>query len=179
MSTSDICILIEKDSFCLNILKEVEKLDLSDWWIGAGFVRGRVWDYLHGYKKSTELPDIDIIYFDKNGKKDEEKIIWKKLKNKFPAYKWSVTNTAFRHLKTKTTPYISSTDCISHWVETATCVGVSLKNGKVILTAPHGVSDLTGLIIRPTYDWKDKKEMKKRIKEKKWLEKWPKLQVTV
>lgn len=151
----------------MEILEEVEKLNLPDWWIGAGFVRGKVWDYLHGYKEKTDLPDIDILYFDKNGKTgDDEKLIWEKLKKKFPDYKWSVTNAAFRHLKTKSKPYKSSTDCLSHWVETATCVGVSLEKGKVKLTAPHGIDDLVNLIVRPTKDWEDGKEMQKRIKEK-------------
>ena len=162
----------------MEILAEVEKLNLPDWWVGAGFVRGKVWDYLHNFKNKTALPDIDIIYFDPKGNNGEdEKIIWTKLKVKYPQYKWSVTNAAFRHLKRNSKPYKSSSDCLSHWVETATCIGVSLKKGKLFLTTPHGIDDLVNLIIRPTEDFKDGKEMQRRIKEKQWLSKWPKLKV--
>ncbi len=180
MKPSEITQLIKKDKWMMEILEEVEKLNLPDWWIGAGFVRGKVWDYLHGFNKRTDLPDIDILYFDKNAKPgDDEKQIWQKLKTKYPNYKWSVTNTAFRHLKTNSKPYKSSTDCLSHWVETATCIGVSLDKGKVRLTAPHGIIDLVNLIVRPTKDWEDGVKMQERIKEKNWLTKWPKLKVVL
>jgi hypothetical protein len=178
MTSSDIKTLIKQDTWMMEILEEVELLNLPDWWIGAGFVRGKVWDYLHGFKNKTDLPDIDIIYFDPKGNNGEdEKKIWVKLKAKHPQFKWSVTNTAFRHLKRESEPYKSSSDCLAHWVETATCIGVSLKNGKLFLTAPHGIEDLVNLIVRSTEDFKDGKEMQKRIKEKQWLIKWPKLKV--
>ncbi len=28
-------------------LKIVKQLDLNDCWIGAGFIRNRIWDYVH------------------------------------------------------------------------------------------------------------------------------------
>ncbi len=178
MDSSDILTLIEKDPWMMEILRTVEVLDLRDWWIGAGFVRGKVWDHLHGYKKRTPLPDIDIIYFDPKAVPIEDEVrIWKIVKNKYPDLKWSVTNTAFRHIRTGSLPYKNSSDCLSHWVETATCVGVSLKDGNLSLTAPLGTLDLTSLILRPTDDYRNGKEMKKRIKEKLWLRKWPKLKV--
>jgi len=60
----DILNLIKKDKWMMNILKIVKDLNLPDWWIGAGFVRNKVFDYLHEYKKRTKLNDTDIIYFD-------------------------------------------------------------------------------------------------------------------
>lgn len=179
MSKKDIILLIENDKWMMDILHFVESLDLSDWWVGAGFVRSKVWDHLHGYKKRTPLPDIDIIYFDPNGKKIDEIKYWKMLKLKFPDQKWSVTNTAFRHLKIgRKTPYKSSTEALSEWVETATGIGVSLSKGKIRLCVPNGISDLVNLVLRPTKVYKNNIQVfEKRIKDKKWLEKWPKLAV--
>lgn len=174
----DILNLIKTDEWMTNVILAVDKLNLPDWWIGAGFVRGKVWDYLHKYKKRTPLPDIDIVYFDPKSSKDDEKIYWKKIKKLYPDQKWSVTNTAYRHGRNnREDPYENSTEALSEWVETATGVGVSLQKGKLILTAPNGIDDLVNLVLRPTKPWQGKEEFEKRIKEKGWLNKWPKLRV--
>lgn len=163
----------------MKILRAVEELNLPDWWIGAGFVRSKVWDYLHEYKTSTPLPDIDVVYFDPNSPKLDEKRYWEILKEKFPNQKWSITNTAYRHIKLeRKVPYKSSSEALSEWVETATGIGVSLIDGKLKLTAPNGIEDLVNLILRPTNKYKNKRDVfEKRIKDKRWLEKWPKLTV--
>ena len=96
-----------------------------------------------------------------------------------PNINWSVTNQARMHLFHNTKPYQSSKKALGDWVETATCVGVKIDDkNKLILTAPHGIDDLVNLILRPTtYTEKNLKEFKKRIEEKEWLIKWPKLKV--
>lgn len=65
MIRKDILNLIEKDEWMMNILHIAEKLNFPDWVIGAGFVRNKVWDSLHGYsKKEVETNDIDLVYYD-------------------------------------------------------------------------------------------------------------------
>lgn len=191
MTEKDLITIIQEDKWMMNILRLVEELRLQDWWIGAGFVRSKVWDYLHGYKIRTPLPDIDVIYFDKSdyAKNEERKFSTKKedafqseLTELFPSVKWSVTNQARMHLMHERPAYKNSEEALSEWSETATCVGVSIVNNKVILIAPHGVQDLVNLIIRPVPGYAEKynhdpKIFENRIKDKKWLEKWPKLTV--
>lgn len=179
MTKKDVVSLIKNDEWMMGILREVEKLNLPDWWIGAGFVRSKVWDHLHGYKKRTPLPDIDVVYFDPKSPKSNEQKYWKILKGKFPDQKWSITNTAYRHLRIgRKESYLSSTEALSDWVETATGVGVSINRGMVKLTAPNRIDDLVNMVLRPTKNYeKRRKVFEKRIKEKKWLEKWPKLTI--
>lgn len=187
MTRKDIINLIENDKWMMDVLKIVESLNLPDWWIGAGFVRGKIWDSLHGYKKRTPLPDIDVIYFDKNDfTKTEEKSFstkseikcQKNLQKIMSNVNWSVTNQARMHLIHHDKPYKNSEEGLSNWVETATCVGVKTKNKKTILTTPRGISDLVNLIVRPTPKFKkDLKIFNERIKSKKWLKKWPKLRI--
>jgi uncharacterized protein len=76
-------------------------------------------------------------------------------------------------------PYKTSTEALAQWVETATCVGVTLdEKDNVILTAPRGTKDLVTLVLRPTPDnIKDPKTFHDRIQSKQWLIKWPKLHV--
>ncbi len=179
LGESDILELIEQDEWMMGILRDVENLNLPDWWVGAGFVRGKVWDSLHGYTERTLLPDIDIVYFDLNSPKEDEKKYWSQIKKLHPEEKWSVTNTAFRHLRNnREQPYKNSSEALSEWVETATGIGVRLHKGKLELTAPNGIDDLVNLVLRPTKAWENRRqEFEKRVEDKEWLKKWPKLKV--
>src|SRR5688572_467422 len=98
----------------MDVLRLVESLNLPDWWIGAGFVRSKVWDHLHGYKTRTPLPDIDVIYFDRTDFEQEEvnkdttrieRKYEEKLQKLFPSVKWGVTNQARMHFFHETNPY--------------------------------------------------------------------------
>lgn len=191
MDKSAVLKLIEKDPWMMEVLRAVQTLDLPDWWIGAGFVRSKVWDTLHNYKTRTPLPDIDVIYLDSHDF-DPKKIndystpvedeYQYRLKQIMPEIHWSVTNQARMHGHHHTKPYKNSTEALADWSETATCVGVRLEGRKLMLTAPHGIEDLVNLKLRriPGYQTKyahDPKLFERRIKEKNWLSKWPKLQV--
>src|SRR5579872_4590379 len=106
MTEEDILQIIQQDSWMMEILETVKKLSLPDWWIGAGFVRSKVWDTLHEYKTRTPIPDIDVIYFDSDDfstketklfTTKEEKKYEKLLKKQHPHLNWSVTNQARMH----------------------------------------------------------------------------------
>lgn len=174
----DILKLIQSDAWRMDILRLVRSLKLPDWWIGAGFVRNMVWDYLHEYKKSTSLNDIDIIYFNPADEPIEaEKKYWQKLKNDRPEVIWSVTNTAHRHLKTGQLPYNNATDALSRWVETATCIGVTMENDDSLhLTAPCGIEDLLNLTVCLNPLCPEGRDVySARQAKKQWQKIWPKL----
>lgn len=190
MTKEEIVELIRNDDWMMSVLKTAKTLDLPGWYIGAGFIRSKVWDTLHGYSKRTSLPDVDVIYLNREDFVDEEarkestkaeNLYEEKLKIMMPEVGWSVTNQARMHLFHKTKPYRSSEEALNEWVETATCVGVRLiDNNQLILSAPRGVDDLTNLILRPiSKDPVVVKYFYQRIENKKWLEKWPKLRVVV
>ena len=68
MNDRDILNLIREDDWMMNILSIAERLNFPDWVIGAGFVRNKVWDYLHGFsRKEVATADIDLVYYDLNG----------------------------------------------------------------------------------------------------------------
>ncbi len=191
MTRSDVIKLIGKDKWMMDILQGVEKLELNDWMIGAGFVRSKIWDHMHGYSKRTPLPDIDVIYFDKEDFSSDEFYSFSskaennyqnKLKQTFPHINWSVTNQARMHVYHQRKPYENSKQALSEWSETATCVAVTLENDKVKLIDPWGVEDLIKLELRkiPDYEIKYKHNPRlfyERIEKKQWLKKWPKLKI--
>lgn len=139
----DIVHLIRQDQWMMNILKTAHKLNLPDWWICAGFIRSKIWDTLHGFER-TALSDIDVIYFDEqNIEAAEEKRLEKVLEDLKPGVPWSVKNEARMHLRNNLEPYVDTEDAIAKFPETVTALGVRLDdNGKLILTAPHGVEDV-------------------------------------
>lgn len=172
----------------MEVLQTVKKLHLPDWWIGAGFIRSKVWDHLHNYKTRTPIPDIDVIYFDQsdfskieetNESTKAEDMYQDTLKTLMPNTNWSVINQARMHNFHNHPPYKTSAEGLSYWVETATCVGVKIdEKNNIVLTAPHGVGDLVNLILRPTPDsGAEKGKFEERIANKEWLKKWPKLKV--
>ncbi|MFC1787910.1 nucleotidyltransferase family protein [Patescibacteria group bacterium] len=156
----------------------VKELDLPDWWIGAGFVRNRVWDELHGYSKPTPLGDIDVIYFDtSNTSEVSENDYQKQLEQILPTDLWSVTNQARMYLINNDEPYTSSLDAVSYWPETATAIAVKLDiNDRVIFKTTHGSEDLLNMIVRPTPVFENRQEIyQARLEKKNWSNIWPKL----
>ena len=177
----DVAKFVEDDEWMMNILRTVSKLNLPDWWIGAGFVRNRIWDALHGYDKNTPLADIDVVYYDKEDDSEEtEKEIEKNLESLMPDIPWSVKNQARMHEMYGVSQYSSSEEAISRWVETPTCIGVSLKGDNVVVTGSDSVvGDVVNLTVRknPDSPYIPKEVYEKRVKGKNWKRIWPKLNI--
>ena len=178
MTPQEILNLIKQDKWMMNIIQTASSLNLHDWIIGAGFVRNKVWDHLSGIEKEVvDTNDIDLVYFDPKGNdKEADKKLSDTLMNQ-TGIKWEVKNQVYMHTRNNLPPYKSTEDAISHWPETVTAVGVTVdKDGDLKLIAPYGINDLVNFVIRPTPIFATKTEViKERVKEKKWVEKWPKL----
>jgi len=162
----------------IGVLRTAEILNLPDWVIGAGFVRNKVWDHLHGYSKpKVDTADIDLVYFDPDGNDEEaDQKLSQKLKND-TGIDWEIVNQVYAHKWNNLPPYTSSENAISQWPETATGIGVKIESGELKLIAPHGIDDLVNLIVRPSPRFLDGlARVKERAKKKQWFEKWPKLQ---
>lgn len=160
----------------MEALKTAAILSLPDWCIAAGFVRNLVWDKLHDYGDPTPLNDIDLVYFNPqhvSAEKDAE--IEQHLKS-ITGWPWSVKNQARMHLKNKDKPYLSSADAMTYWVEEQAAIGATLTHdNEVKIIAPFGLDiffnySITMNLKRPKPD-----AFKKRVANKGWLEKWPKL----
>ncbi|EIM06295.1 hypothetical protein A1A1_12052 [Planococcus antarcticus DSM 14505] len=181
---NDIIELIQKDEWMMKLLKTVKVLNLPDGWICAGFVRSKIWDTLHGYGERTTLQDIDVIYYDdKNRDKKMEKQLEKTLISLLPNVPWSVKNEARMHSRNGVEPYISSTDAVAKFPETATALGIKLdKQDNLVLIAPHGIKDVINLTVRPTPYFTANKERiavyENRIQKKNWKLTWNRLIIT-
>ncbi len=177
---STLSILIAADEVRLRIIGKVADLNLPDCWVGAGFVRSAVWDHLHGRTPTPTWDDIDVVWFDRElatPEADEE--IEERLAQAEPSANWSVKNQARMHSRNDDAPYRSVDDAISRWPETATAIAVRLNRRAIDILAPHGLADLFSMVIRPTPAFVGGKRsiFLERVREKGWLERWPRLVV--
>jgi hypothetical protein len=181
MQESDIPKRIEGDAAMMTILRATASLGLPDWWIGAGFVRNKVWDVLSGLNR-TPPGDIDVVYFDPNDLSEDRELEYQdRLEASCATGKWSVTNQARMHVENGDEPYTSSLDAIAHWPETATAVAITLDDaGHVVFCAPCGAGDLLQMIVRPTPAFEKKLDVfRARLEKKNWSMKWPKVRIEV
>lgn len=179
---ADIIKVIKEDRWMMDILGTVDLLNLPDWWVCAGFIRSKIWDVQHQFSTRTPLPDIDVIYFDKDNTEELiEKEIEAKLYSLAPNIPWSVKNQARMHLKNDMPPYTSSIDGISKFPETVTALGVKLDyQSDVKLIAPWGVHDVVNLKVRPTPSFTSGDKIKiyqNRVREKEWKNTWKNIRI--
>lgn len=181
LTEADIKELVGQDEWMMDVLRAAEELGLPDWWIGAGFLRSKVWDAIEGndYQKPR---DVDLVYFDDSDASPETD--WKydgKMNETYPFAEWEVRNQARMHKKNGFEPVSSTEEGIARWVETATCVAVRLKMGELAFLYSYGIDDLVNLIARavPLFASPDRLPVfYERIEQKKWLERWPHLKIT-
>lgn len=174
--------IVKNDVNMMSILQVVEKLNLKDAWVCAGFIRNKVWDISHNL--STPLNDIDIIYFDTTDISiKKEKQLEKELDILLPNQPWSVKNQARMHLISGFEPFVSSYDGVAHFPETSTAIAIRICNKQVEIMAPYGLQDLFELRVNPTPFFKNNKQLYptyvERINSKKWNERWKNLIINI
>jgi hypothetical protein len=175
-SLADIAALIEAHASMRGLLAVVASLGLPDACVGAGFVRNAVWDALHGRVIDVaSLNDVDVVFLDRTDVSEKrDAALERKLKRLSPGPNWQVRNQARMHERNSDAPYRDTADAIACWPETATAVAARLVRGRVEIIAPHGVSDLLNLTVRPPPAFRDKLEIyRQRLADKDWPIRWP------
>ncbi|WP_349921570.1 nucleotidyltransferase family protein [Aeromonas veronii] len=172
--------LLRADPLRMACLRTARTLDLSDWALGAGFVRNLVWDHLHGKTVPTPLNDIDLIYLDAadpEGLAEGDHEAW--LYARLPDQRWEVRNQARMHLRQRVPPFHSSQEALSHWVEIPTCIGVRLlADDSFAWLAPYGFGHNWSLRVNANPRCRqDHQVFVQRILTKRWQQIWPDLEV--
>jgi hypothetical protein len=178
MKEDDILEIIAGDATMMRVLQEARACNLTDWAIGAGFVRNKVWAWLSGdTREGVETRDIDLVYFDtQNANEEKDQADSLSLKEK-TGFEWEVVNEVYAHAWNSFPPYTSTKDAISKWPETVTAIGVSLdEHGTLSLIAPYGIEDLVNFVVRPTPIFLKKTDIiRARVAKKGWQERWPQI----
>jgi hypothetical protein len=164
----------------MECLRAVERLQLPDWYIAAGFLRNVIWDFLHEKQSRTPLNDVEVVYDDPADlgqvKECELEVA---LQGSLPGINWEVRNQARMHIPNGHAPYRDAEHAMVHWPEIPTCVGVRIEpNGGLKVVAPFGIGENWSLRVAPNPVVRYPASLYNgRIREKRWLEHWPKLKV--
>lgn len=173
--------LLFKDFMRYTILLKLRDYPNQELWVGGGFIRNLIWDFIHKYPINTELGDVDIFYFDpKNTDKNIDLQIERNLKSQISNVNWSVKNQARMHSLNDEPKYNTLEEAISKFPETASAIICRLNKYKDIeIIAPYGLEDLFNGVIRATEHFKiSQKKIDRyhaRYEQKKWTENWPNL----
>jgi hypothetical protein len=166
------------------ILGRWADIGLPDCWLVAGALAQTVWNGAFELPPAHGIADVDIVYFDADDLSEETEAmqsarvrqlfehlpVWIDVKNEARVHLWYGAKFG-REIP----PYVSTADAISTFPTTATAIGLQPAANEVLLLAPHGLSDLLGLIVRP-----NKKQIARPIYDAKvarWLALWPRLHV--
>ncbi|BFH61899.1 nucleotidyltransferase family protein [Paenibacillus azoreducens] len=176
--------IIELSPLLVEVFELSQRLNLSQYYIGAGCIVQTVWNCLIGNPLDYGIDDIDIVYFDTDLTYQKEDGIIKLSKEvfcKFPI-KVDIKNQARVHLWYKDKfgidlePYLSIEEAINSWPTTATSLGVRRdENEGWKIHSPFGLEDLFQLKVKA-----NKKLITQEIyktKYEKWKRKWPEITV--
>lgn len=170
--------ILWKDATAVAQLAVLRSLGLPDAWIGAGFVRNRVWDTLVGRSTLSEQDDLDVVYYDDtdpDGTREVE--IEARLAALMPGLIWQPRNQRRMHLwrGKGDAPYRDTEDAMRSWLETPTAVAARLTNDERIESlAPYGLDDLLSLTCRPTpAGLRRASDYRARLASKGWRQRWP------
>lgn len=172
--------LVKKDSMRLKALASVQRLDLPQCYVAAGFVRNLIWDNLHNKVDASPLNDIDVVYFDVEEQNPNAYLQYELLLTQWmPEVNWQVRNQATMHQRNGDRAYLSTQDAMSFWPEKETAVGIrQIAKNTFECIASYGFESL----LNGEVTHNPKRELKtftSRIEAKRWLETWPNLQVRI
>jgi hypothetical protein len=176
--------IVRSTPWLMRCLREARALELTDWFIAAGAIRNTVWDHLHGRDCSVKPADIDLVHFSQTLPRAADARLQVQLAASTPGQVWDVTNQAHVHTwygagradAPQLLPLCSTLHGISMWPETATAVGVRLEaDDALTLAAPLGLEDLFALRLCWNPRLVSRDIFRRRVGEKHFLARWPRL----
>jgi hypothetical protein len=149
-----ISILLQNEKIVL-VLKSALKLNLPNWYLGAGAIAQTFWNYKSGLSLDHGIEDYDLVFFSKDMSDKQQAALLLEVPELFDGISVDIVNEAtvhnwyYRHFKKEIKPYISTESAIDTWPTTATCIGVRMTfEGLIEIYAPFGLSDLFSLTVR-------------------------------
>jgi hypothetical protein len=177
--------LMCSSSALMRALRAARTVDAPDWLVGAGVIRDRVWDHLHGFARSTSSRDVDVAFFDASSLEGEaERDVQRALTDLAPDISWDVTNQAAVHtwyphvFGVEINPLECSADGVAIWPETATAIGIRLlADGSMGVVAPCGLDDLFNLVCRRNPRVVTREQYRRRVANTRIARRWPGVQI--
>jgi uncharacterized protein len=174
---------LEHNKTLTEVLNRATELNLPNWYLTAGAIFQTIWNVVTNRPPTEGIKDYDLFYFEA---KDlswaaENKIIQTGRK-KFKNIEVEIRNEARVHLWYEKKfgipchPYTSTEAAIDSFAATTCCIGIRVEpNNQWRVYAPHGLSDVFNLIIRPNQILAPQEVYE--TKTTRWHNQWPTLTV--
>lgn len=183
-NTEQLLQMLEKNKSIQIILERAQKMDMPNWYLGAGGIVQTVWNVKHGFDPENGIKDYDLVYYDANDTSYEaedvfirigEKVfkdipVLVEIKNQARVHLWYE-----KHFGSPIDQYGSVEESISTWPTTATSVGVRKIDGQHDVYAPFGLDDLFGMVVRANKALITEKIYQDKVD--RWIKIWPNLKV--
>jgi uncharacterized protein len=176
--------IVRRTTWLCGALKVVRDAAPAGAYVAAGAVRDTVWNFVTGRPCSVPEGDVDVVYWSDAESPDASQAHEARLRAVLPDFDWEVTNQATVHVwhwrsqGKLIAPHKSVAEGLATWPETATAVGVRLTvEGEIDVLAPLGLADLLALRLRHNAARADADVFWRRVESKRWLQRWPELQI--
>ncbi|MEU6254946.1 nucleotidyltransferase family protein [Streptomyces sp. NPDC047043] len=176
--------VLSRNSVLTEVLRRTATMELPGWYLTAGCLFQTVWNVVTDRPPTEGIKDYDVFYFDADDLSWEaEDAVIKAGREIFadlPA-EVEIRNEARVHLwyedkfGVPCPPYESSEAAIDSFAATTCCLGVRLEAGGWRVYAPHGLSDVFNLVVRPNPVLAPRSVYE--AKSARWREQWPELSV--
>jgi hypothetical protein len=167
------------------VLSRARALDLPGWYLVAGCLYQTVWNVVTGQPPEAGILDYDLAYFDGSDLSWEaEDAVIQAGETVFAGLPTPVQirNQARVHLWYEQKfglpcpPHESTEAAIDSYEATTACLGVRLEpGGRWRVYAPHGLSDVFNLVVRPNPVLAPREVY--QAKTTRWRQQWPSLTV--
>jgi hypothetical protein len=177
--------VLSRNEILTDVMARAATLDLPGWYLAGGCLFQTVWNVVTGRPPADGIKDYDIFYCDATDLSWEaEDAVIKAGQEVFgglPA-EVEIRNEARVHLwyeqkfGVPCAPHDSTESAIDSFVATTCCLGVRLeRGGNWRVYAPHGLSDVFGLVVRPNPVLAPREVYEAKVA--RWKEEWPQLTV--
>ncbi|WP_427166026.1 nucleotidyltransferase family protein [Streptomyces sp. C1-1] len=177
--------VLSRNSVLTQVLERGAAMGLPGWYLTAGCLFQTVWNVVTGRPPTEGIKDYDVFYFDAVDLSWEaEDAVIRAGREVFAGLPAEVElrNEARVHLwyeqkfGVPCAPYESSEAAIDSFAATTCCLGVRLEaGGRWRVYAPHGLSDVFGLVLRPNPVLAPRSVY--TAKAARWRKQWPELTV--
>ncbi|MYQ48790.1 hypothetical protein GTW40_27800 [Streptomyces sp. SID4985] len=177
--------VLSRNEILTEVLDRAAKLDLPGWYVTAGCLFQTVWNVATDRPPTEGIKDYDLFYFDAGDLSwAAEDAVIRAGREVFAGLSAEVEirNEARVHLwyeekfGVPCPPHDSTEAAIDSFAATTCCLGVRVEpDGRWRVYAPHGLSDVFGLVVRPNPVLAPRSVYE--TKTARWREQWPGLTV--
>lgn len=177
--------VLHQNSALIDVLARATAMDLPGWYLVAGCIYQTVWNIVTGRPAQEGILDYDLAYFDDSDLswEAEDQVIQAgstvfaglpvpvQIRNQARVHLWYEQKFAV-----PCPPHTSTEAAIDTYEATTACLGVRTESsGRWRIYAPHGLSDVYNLIVRPNPVLAPSHVY--QAKTSRWRQQWPELTI--